>query len=181
MPCPHCKLGQAVHQKEAYAAFQSTHYARQRKLSRREKNIKPKPAVAKFLHIEGALLHPSFLNAVKPPPNASFDTFVDSKWFKWISYLVGAICAVISLIIINLLAEEGEDISRGSPARAAMGLLFITIYFFILWLIDVVARSREKKFPTDHSYWLKSWLCLRCGTRFYLERSNDGKPSIYLL
>ena len=55
MSCPHCKLGQAVHKKEAYAAYRSHHYAQLRKADKASKNLKPKPTVAKNLHIEGAL------------------------------------------------------------------------------------------------------------------------------
>ncbi len=178
MPCPGCKLGQAVHKKEAYAAFQSDDYAHKRKILRLAKNVKPKPAVAKYLHIEGALLHPSFLKAVKPPPHAQFVNLIDSKW---IMYSVVGIVLLIGWGTTDYLHQMGEDTSRHSPASSAIGLFLLTLSIFIFWLIYLIDNYREKKFNPSHPYWFKSWLCLRCGIQFYIERSNDGKTSIYLL
>jgi hypothetical protein len=178
MSCPRCKLGQAVHKKEAYAAYRSHHYAQLRKVDHSSKNLKPKPTVAKYLHIEGALLHPSFLKAVKPPPHAQFVNLIDSKW---IMYSVVGIVLLIGWGTMDYLHQMGEDTSRHSPASSAIGLFLLTLSIFIFWLINLIDNYREKKFNPSHPYWFKSWLCLRCGIQFYIERSNDGKTSIYLL
>jgi hypothetical protein len=178
--CPLCKLGQVVHKNDAYLAYQSNYYAQMRRAIGRTKNLKPKPTVGQYLHIEKALLSSKFLKKVNPAP-ASPKKFFSILESKWSTYGVGIFGATIMLFLRAYLESLGEDMGRRSPGSAAVLIFGVILMILTLGIIGLIDSFREKLFMKGTVKSLNSWLCLRCNAHLSFKTSKDGKPVIYLL
>jgi hypothetical protein len=176
--CPLCKLGQLVHKNDAYFAYQSNYYSQQRREIERTKNLKPKPTVGQYLHIEKVLLSPKFQKKFEPASSQKFYSISESKWS---TYAAGIFGATLMLFLTFYLENIGEDMSRHSPASAAVLLFGLILIILITLIIERFDSFREKQFMKSNLNSLNSWLCLRCNTHLAFNTSTDGKPVIYLL
>lgn len=170
IPCPICKLGRAVHKKEAYSVATSKKYIKLRKAAKKNPQ-KPLPTVGQEQHIEAALLNTSFINQLRDSvPSRKiniFDTLFDSTWMM---ILFRILLVGLSLGFAIWLIENGFE----SEPAAILGQVFLLLIVGAVWGIWYWLETRIEKLEADDiREWLEEersgWICLRCHNHFICD------------
>jgi hypothetical protein len=161
--CPGCEVGQAVHKADAYQVYKTKKYAK----PKRKKKSENLPPPSTFTEIEDALISPTFLEKIKPPPEVEsiFDKVFGSNF---ILYSIIGLTVIVAVCVSIYLERLGYMTSRRrkDPKSSLLFSSLVALIFFLIWLLDYIRIAIRK---IQYNRWCSSWYCLRCSKHFIVK------------
>ena len=163
MTCPSCEARQAVHKADAYQVYKTKKYAKPKE----KKKSEHLPLPSTFTGIEDALISPTFLKKIKPPPEVEsiFDRVFGSNF---ILYSIIGLTVIVTVCVSIYLERRGYVTSsrRKDPKSSLLYLSLTVLIFFLIWLLNNIRIAIRK---IQYNRWCSSWYCLQCGKHFILK------------
>lgn len=167
IPCPLCKLGQAVNRYDAYQVFTSKKYVKLRK-AQKQANAKAQPTIGKSSNLESVLLDPAsaeFFNPMIPLHKMSWvDGVLHYLWlvmlFRFL-LVAGTIWLGIWFWETGLAAD-----TKGMWLQLFVLVITVAIWGVWIWVERQVKQHEDEDAKSSLQEYYQTWVCLRCREQF---------------